>query len=55
MNFDLDWTPEQLRFQAEVRSWLAANVPDIPDHADPADLTAEEVREAAGARPGAGG
>ena len=42
MNFDLDWTPEQLRFQAEVRSWLAANVPDIPDHADPADLTAEE-------------
>ena len=42
MNFDLDWTPEQLRFQAEVRSWLAANVPDIPDHADPAALTAEE-------------
>lgn len=42
MDFDLEWTPEQLAFQAEVRAWLADHVPELPDHADPASLTAEE-------------
>ena len=42
MDFELQWTDEQKLFQAEVRTWLEANVPDLPDHPDPADLTAEE-------------
>ena len=42
MDFDLEWTAEQRAFQAEVRAWLEQHVPEIPDHADPADLTAEE-------------
>jgi alkylation response protein AidB-like acyl-CoA dehydrogenase len=42
MDFDLEWTEDQRTFQAEVRAWLAENVPHIKDHADPADLTAEE-------------
>ena len=42
MDFDLEWTPEQKAFQSQVREWLEQNVPSLPDHADPADLTAEE-------------
>jgi len=42
LDFELQWTDEQKLFQAEVRTWLEANVPDLPDHPDPADLTAEE-------------
>jgi len=42
MDFDLEWTVEQRAFQAEVRAWLEQHVPELPDHADPADLTAEE-------------
>jgi len=42
MDFDLEWTAEQRAFQAEVRAWLEQHVPEISDHADPADLTAEE-------------
>ncbi len=42
MDFDLEWTPEQIEFQAEVRGWLANHVPKLKDHADPAALTADE-------------
>jgi alkylation response protein AidB-like acyl-CoA dehydrogenase len=42
MDFDLEWTSAQLAFQTEVRAWLAGHVPQLPDHADPADLTADE-------------
>jgi len=42
MDFDLEWTSAQLAFQTEVRAWLADHVPQLPDHADPADLTADE-------------
>ena len=42
MNFDLEWTSAQKAFQTEVRAWLERNVPDLPDHADPANLTAGE-------------
>ncbi len=42
MDFDLEWNKEQLRLQGEVRSGLAANVRDLPAHADTAILTAEE-------------
>jgi alkylation response protein AidB-like acyl-CoA dehydrogenase len=42
LDFELQWTDEQKLFQAEVRTWLEANVPDLPDRPDPADLTAEE-------------
>ena len=42
MDFEVEWTVGQLRFQEEVRTWLGEHVPEIPDHADPAQLTAEE-------------
>lgn len=42
MDFDLEWTPAQRAFQSQVREWIEQNVPSLPDHADPADLTAEE-------------
>jgi alkylation response protein AidB-like acyl-CoA dehydrogenase len=42
MDFELEWSPEQLQFQAEVRAWLEEHVPELRDHADPADLTADE-------------
>jgi alkylation response protein AidB-like acyl-CoA dehydrogenase len=42
MDFDLEWTSDQKAFQSEVREWLEQNVPELPDHADPADLTAQE-------------
>lgn len=42
MDFELEWTAEQEEFREEVSRWLSSNVPSIPDHPDPADLTAEE-------------
>jgi alkylation response protein AidB-like acyl-CoA dehydrogenase len=42
MDFDLEWTSAQKAFQSQVREWIGQNVPSMPDHADPADLTAEE-------------
>ena len=42
MDFELEWSPEQEAFRTEVRAWLEQHVPAIPDHADPADLTANE-------------
>lgn len=42
MDFELEWTPEQDAFRKEARAWIEANVPDIPDHPDPANLTREE-------------
>ena len=42
MDFELEWTPEQEAFRAEARAWIEANVPNIPDHPDPANLTREE-------------
>jgi alkylation response protein AidB-like acyl-CoA dehydrogenase len=42
MDFDLEWTSDQLAFQNEVRAWLTDHVPELPDHADPAYLTADE-------------
>ncbi len=45
MDFELAWTPEQETFRKEVKSWLEANVPRIPDHADPAKLTGSEYEQ----------
>ena len=42
MDFELEWTPEQDAFRAEVREWVERNVPDVPDHPDPAKLTRAE-------------
>ena len=42
MDFELEWTPEQEAFRKEVTAWFEQNVPDLYDHADPANLTAEE-------------
>ena len=42
MDFELEWTSGQKAFQAEVRAWLEEHVPELPDHADPADLTPGE-------------
>ena len=42
MDFDIGWTQEQESFRAEVRGWLEQHVPELPDHADPARLTADE-------------
>ena len=42
MDFELEWTPEQDAFRAEAREWVERNVPDVPDHPDPAKLTRAE-------------
>ena len=42
MDFELEWTPEQDVFRAEAREWVERNVPDVPDHSDPAKLTRAE-------------
>ena len=42
MDFELEWTPEQDVFRAEAREWVERNVPDVPDHPDPAKLTRAE-------------
>ena len=42
MDFELEWTPEQDAFRAEAREWIERNVPDVPDHPDPAKLTRAE-------------
>ena len=42
MDFELEWTPEQDAFRAEAREWVERNVPDVPDHPDPANLTRAE-------------
>ncbi len=42
MDFEVTYTPEQNAFRAEVRTWLADNVPDDLEHPiDSADLTWE--------------
>ena len=45
MDFDLEWTPEQEAFGREVRAWLKEHAPRIPDHPDPANLTANEYAQ----------
>ena len=42
MDFELEWTPEQDAFRAEAREWVERNVPNVPDHPDPAKLTRAE-------------
>ena len=42
MDFELEWTPEQDAFRAEAREWIERNVPNVPDHPDPAKLTRAE-------------
>ena len=42
MDFELEWTPEQDAFRAEAREWVERNVPNVPDHPDPANLTRAE-------------
>ena len=42
MDFELEWTPEQDAFRAEAREWIERNVPNVPDHPDPARLTRAE-------------
>ncbi|GIX49633.1 MAG: acyl-CoA dehydrogenase [Candidatus Tectimicrobiota bacterium] len=43
MDFEVTYTPEQEAFRAEVRAWLAANVPpDLEEPVDPAHLSYEQ-------------
>src|SRR5918999_5375404 len=46
MDFEVTYTPEQEAFRAEVRAWLADNIPEgMQQPVDPGDLSLEQYQK----------
>src|SRR5262245_66683082 len=46
MDFEVTYTPEQEAFRAEVRAWLADNIPaGLEQPVDPGDLSLEQYQK----------
>jgi alkylation response protein AidB-like acyl-CoA dehydrogenase len=46
MDFEVTYTPEQEAFRAEVRAWLATNIPEgLEQPVDPGDLSLEQYQK----------